>query len=137
MDRDEDDTRKGAGPRRPEEGERGPASRDIPTGRFSRFMKLSALSAGASTRYFGQKVKGFFQEPEARAESLLKTHLETARKTVEVMGNLKGAVMKVGQMISLHPENGLLPTELTALFNSLQSEAPTLPWPSIREQLER
>jgi len=112
-------------------------AQEIPTGRISRFMKLSALSAGASTRYFGQRVRGMFQEPEARAEAMLKTHMKTAQKTVEVMGNLKGAVMKVGQMISFNADNGVLPPELTSVFGRLQSQAPTLPYPSIRAQIVR
>jgi predicted unusual protein kinase regulating ubiquinone biosynthesis (AarF/ABC1/UbiB family) len=112
-----------------------PPAQEIPTGRLSRFMKLSALSAGASSRYLGNKVKGLFQEPEARAEAMLRSHLKTAQKTVEVMGNLKGAVMKVGQMISLNPENSIIPPELTAAFNRLQSQAPTLPYASIQEQI--
>ncbi len=121
----------------PEEEAEAPPAQEIPTGRFSRFMRLSALSAGASTRYLGQKMKGLFLNREARARGLMEAHRKTAEKTVEVMGQLKGAVMKVGQMISLHPEDGILPQELTQAFARLQSQAPTLPYPSIRAQIER
>ncbi len=109
----------------------------IPTGRFKRFMKLSALTANTSTRYLGQRLRGLLQDRETRARSMLETHRRTAERAVEVMGELKGAVMKVGQMVSLHPEDGILPPELTRAFSRLQSHAPTLPYPAIRRQVEQ
>lgn len=108
----------------------------MPSSRLGRFMKLSALSAGASTRYVGQLVKGVFQDKESRDASLFQAHLTTVREAVEVMDQLKGAVMKVGQLISVTHEGGILPTELSEVFAKLQHQASTLPFPLIQKRIE-
>lgn len=113
------------------------ASTALPTGKFGRFMKLSALSAGASTRYVGQLVKGVFQDAASREASLFQAHLTTVREAVEVMDQLKGAVMKVGQLISVTHEGGLLPPELSEVFAKLQHQASTLPFSMIQQRIEQ
>ena len=45
---------------------------------------------------------------------------------VETLGELKGAAMKVGQMLSLH--EGLLPPEVAAVLKALQKSAPRVPF---------
>jgi len=52
--------------------------------------------------------------------------LRNATRIVETLGEMKGAAMKVGQMLSLH--EGLLPPEVAAILRSLQKEAPKVPF---------
>lgn len=110
----------------------GPAQ-EIPTGRFQRFMKLSSLSGQVTASVLGQKVKGIFQKEEDRLKSALETQVRNAERMVETMGHLKGAVMKVGQMISLHDGEGM-PREISEILSKLQSQAPPLTYARIREQ---
>ena len=110
-------------------------ARDIPTGRVSRFFRMGRLSSTVSTSYLGQKIKGAFMDEETRNRELLKTHLRNAARMAETMGNLKGAVMKVGQMISLGDDE-LLPPEATEILKVLQSSAPYLPFPRIKQRVE-
>lgn len=58
-------------------------------------------------------------------ETGLHYKLEAAKKIVENMGELKGAVMKLGQMLSI-TEDLVLPKEITELFKKLQKDAPPM-----------
>lgn len=51
--------------------------------------------------------------------------LESAREIVKLMGELKGGMMKVGQMLSI-TDDLVLPPEITQLFKSLQKDAPPM-----------
>ena len=96
---------------------------------------MGRLSSTVSSSYFGQRVRGVFQDEETRKRDLLKTHLRNAERMAETMGHLKGAVMKVGQMISLGDEE-LLPPEATEILSVLQAHAPYLPFHRIRKRVE-
>ncbi len=96
---------------------------------------MGRLSSTVSSSYLGQKIRGVFQDEEARSRDLLRTHLKNAARMAETMGHLKGAVMKVGQMISLGDDE-LLPEEATEILKVLQAHAPYLPFPRIRERIE-
>ena len=65
-----------------------------------------------------------------RTENLVKN----ATRVAESLGRMKGAAMKVGQMISL--QDGLLPTEVAEVLRSLQSEAPRVPPEVMRWEVE-
>ncbi len=56
-----------------------------------------------------------------RTENLIKN----AARIVETLGEMKGAAMKVGQMLSLH--EGMLPPEVAEVLRALQKEAPRVP----------
>jgi len=96
---------------------------------------MGRLSSTVSSSYFGQRVRGVFQDEETRRRDLLKTHLRNAERMAQTMGHLKGAVMKVGQMISLGDEE-LLPPEATEILSVLQAHAPYLPFHRIRKRVE-
>jgi predicted unusual protein kinase regulating ubiquinone biosynthesis (AarF/ABC1/UbiB family) len=57
--------------------------------------------------------------------TLRSNQLESAREIVTLMGELKGGMMKVGQMLSI-TEDLVLPPEITQLFKSLQKDAPPM-----------
>ncbi|GAB4371693.1 MAG: AarF/ABC1/UbiB kinase family protein [Acidobacteriota bacterium] len=67
---------------------------------------------------------------ERRRETLLRE----ATRVVEALSRLKGAAMKVGQMLSLH--EGLLPAEVTEVLRLLQRKAPPIPFEIVREEIE-
>jgi predicted unusual protein kinase regulating ubiquinone biosynthesis (AarF/ABC1/UbiB family) len=109
--------------------------RDIPTGRVQRFFRMGRLSSSVSSSYLSQRLRGVFQSEETRSKDLLRTHLRNASRMADTMGNLKGAVMKVGQMISLGDAE-LLPPAAAEILKVLQAEAPFLPFHRIRERVE-
>jgi predicted unusual protein kinase regulating ubiquinone biosynthesis (AarF/ABC1/UbiB family) len=92
----------------------------LPTqGRFSRFRKLAGLSAqlGADVLKSGaRRLTG--EEPEILSKA-------AAEKLVSTLGELKGAAMKLGQVVSMDTE--FLSPEVRQVIARLQNEAPPMP----------
>ena len=65
-----------------------------------------------------------------RTENLVKN----AARIVDTLGEMKGAAMKVGQMLSLH--EGMLPPEVAEVLRALQKEAPRVPPEVMRYEVE-
>jgi predicted unusual protein kinase regulating ubiquinone biosynthesis (AarF/ABC1/UbiB family) len=105
------------------------------TGRFGRFARLSSLTAGVAARHLTQAVVGAFQSDEAAEESKKKALEKSADRIVETLGDLKGAAMKVGQMLSTDPE--VLPPELADKLTLLQRDAPPMEFGTVRDVVEQ
>jgi len=104
-------------------------------GRLSRFLKLGGLTSKVGASYLGQKIKGAFVSDETRATSLVRANVRNAQRIVKTLGELKGSVMKLGQMMSLQAD--VLPREMTEILTRLQKEAPPVEIAVIRRQIER
>jgi len=113
------------------------ATKKYHTSRSARFTKLGALSAKVGSSYVGHAVRGALQTAEGRAKSLLRTNTTNAMRVARTFGELKGAVMKVGQMLSLQED--LLPPEMREVLRGLQNQAPPVPFsnmfPVLRAEL--
>src|SRR5690606_35470432 len=64
-----------------------------------------------------------------------RAHEQAGELIAQTLGELKGAVMKVGQMASIAGD--LLPKELSEALGALQREAPPMDFEVIAEQIER
>ncbi|MFT7581410.1 MAG: putative unusual protein kinase regulating ubiquinone biosynthesis (AarF/ABC1/UbiB family) [Myxococcota bacterium] len=77
-------------------------------------------------------------ESSGLSEKLFKKHSDVAEKAFKTLGELKGVALKMGQMLSYM--DGAIPQEYQAVYQDvltrLQSEAPSLPWESVRPILE-
>jgi len=95
------------------------------TSAVRRFLKLGGLAgrvgASVATNQALDLVRSGPTKKVRQTENLLKNAL----RIVETLGELKGAAMKVGQMMSLH--EGLLPPEVAEVLGSLQKQAPKVP----------
>ena len=109
-------------------------SDDRPATRGKRFLKLAGMTASVASRYAKSRVKGVFQSAEDKARELQETHKETGDRIAQTLGELKGAVMKVGQMASIASD--VLPRELSDALGKLQKEAPPMAYEVIAEQIE-
>ncbi len=67
---------------------------------------------------------------ERRTENLV----ENALRLVDTLGEMRGAAMKLGQMLSLHAH--LLPPEVAEVLRALQKEAPRAPAEVMRWEVE-
>ena len=92
------------------------------TSRTSRFLKLTGLTGRVSSSYTGQRLKELFLDTRRSSLSRSETHVRNAERIVETLGELKGAVMKVGQYMSIQAD--LLPKEFADVLASLQKSAP-------------
>lgn len=100
----------------------------IPRGRLQRLGKLASLGAKVSSdlvRAKSRELLGGDGDPR----------VEAARRLLSTLGEMKGAALKLGQTISLGSDS--LPPEVRQVVSRMFSQAPTLPFPEIRAQLER
>ena len=103
-------------------------------GRFARFARLSSLTAAVAARHLGQKVTGAFLDEEDRAEAARAAQKKTAVEITKTLGDMKGAAMKVGQMMATDPE--LLPPDMMEEIAKLQHSAPPMPMSQVRSVVE-
>lgn len=101
--------------------------------------RSSALRWGQATRYAGTAASNLGRSEERKAERLETRHIESALKMASVLGELKGAAMKIGQMASFI-DIDFLPPEYREIYQEqlakLRSHAPSMPWDQVREVLE-
>jgi predicted unusual protein kinase regulating ubiquinone biosynthesis (AarF/ABC1/UbiB family) len=100
--------------------------------RGERFLRLASMTTSVVGKHARARVQALFV-PEAEDERSL-LYRESGQLIAQTLGELKGAVMKVGQMASI--ANDLLPPELTAALGRLQKEAPPVAYEVIAEQIE-
>ena len=104
------------------------------TSRGGRFFKLAGMTASVAGQYAGQRARrliGREQDEQARSESYGKM----ADQIAGTLGELKGAVMKVGQIASQTQD--FLPKEFSDALQRLQKEAPPMPFEVITAQVEQ
>ena len=82
----------------------------IPTSRLSRTAKVSSLAAGQAARHLGTRAANLARTEVGRDTALEPRHLEAAEQIVAALGTMKGAAMKLGQVMSFL-DVGLVPEE--------------------------
>jgi predicted unusual protein kinase regulating ubiquinone biosynthesis (AarF/ABC1/UbiB family) len=106
-------------------------SHDEPiTNAFHRFVKLGGLIGRVGVSMAGAQISDLARGDTTERVRTAEAMVRNATRIVETLGRLKGAAMKVGQMLSLH--EGLLPPEVAAVLSTLQKEAPRVP-PEVME----
>jgi predicted unusual protein kinase regulating ubiquinone biosynthesis (AarF/ABC1/UbiB family) len=102
--------------------------------RTKRFIKLAGMTASVAGRYAGGKIKDAIQGDEGRDERKSKTYSKMADDLTSTLGELKGAVMKVGQIVSQTQD--FLPEEFSQALKKLQKEAPPVAFSVIEKQIK-
>jgi len=95
------------------------------TSSVGRFVTLGGLAGRVGASVVGNQVLELVRSGPARQLRRTENLVRNAARIAETLGELKGAAMKVGQMLSLH--EGLLPPEVAEVLRSLQREAPRVP----------
>ena len=94
---------------------------------LSRLTKLGKSLVVATGHLAIDAVKNKTQDlidKSDRAQELTRK-ISATKEIVQSMGELKGALMKLGQMISI-TEDMVLPPEISALFRELQKTSPPM-----------
>ena len=111
----------------------------IPTGRIRRTAKVGGLIGGQAARAAVTRAANLRRTPEQRTEALDRRYLEAAMQMVEVLGNMKGAAMKVGQVISFLDVSAIPPEYRDVVQDALaqlRNAAPEVPFRDMRRVLE-
>lgn len=98
-----------------------------------RFLKLAGMSASIAKNVASHKVKGLFRDDDSHAQSQEQLYSDIGKQIAQTLGEMKGAVMKVGQIASQVKD--MLPDEVASALEVLQKESPPMPYPMIRRQL--
>lgn len=104
-------------------------------GRLSRTLKTAILGSKVGGSYLGGKLADAFRSGQDKASAEADRHVMNAKRIAQTMADLRGPLMKVGQLLSTHAE--ALPQEYGATLRSLQSSAPPMSYETIREVVEK
>jgi len=95
------------------------------TSAVRRFVKLGGLAGRVGASVVGNQVLDVARSGPAKQIKKTENLVRNAMRIAETLGEMKGAAMKVGQMLSLH--EGMLPPEVAEVLRGLQKEAPRVP----------
>ena len=99
--------------------------RKVPSGRLSRLSSFGQLAGGVAGGMLAEGAKRLASGERPRMSDLLLTP-GNARRVTEQLSKLRGAAMKLGQMISMDAGD-VLPAELTAILSKLRDSAHHMP----------
>src|SRR5919202_4087183 len=111
----------------------------IPTSRLARTARVSGLAAGQAARHLGTRAANVARTEDGREKALERRHLEAAEQIVAALGTMKGAAMKLGQVMSFL-DVGLVPEEHREQFQrklgALRDAAPKVRFADMRRVVE-
>jgi predicted unusual protein kinase regulating ubiquinone biosynthesis (AarF/ABC1/UbiB family) len=111
----------------------------IPTSRVARTAKVGRLAAGQAIRQAGTRAANVTRDEEGKRAALERRHIEAAEQIVTALGTMKGAAMKIGQVLSFL-DVGLVPPEYQEEFQKklakLRDAAPTVTFKDMKKVIE-
>jgi predicted unusual protein kinase regulating ubiquinone biosynthesis (AarF/ABC1/UbiB family) len=107
----------------------------ITRGRTRRVLKVGELATSVGSSYIWQAVRWPFRSADQRQQALLDTHIKNAIRIVERSKELRGAFMKLVQMLSMRDD--ILPAEALQVLSVVQSSVPPMDYALIRKQITR
>jgi predicted unusual protein kinase regulating ubiquinone biosynthesis (AarF/ABC1/UbiB family) len=111
----------------------------IPTSRVARTTRVGRLAAGQAVRQFGTRAANVARSDEKAQAALDRRQVQTAEQIVAVLGTMKGAAMKLGQVMSFL-DVGLVPEEFREEFQeklaALRDAAPKVSFQQMKKVME-
>jgi predicted unusual protein kinase regulating ubiquinone biosynthesis (AarF/ABC1/UbiB family) len=99
-----------------------------------RLLRLGSLAGRVGASVAAEQIAALARSREGREEHRLENLVVNARRIARALGELKGAAMKVGQMLSL--QDGLLPPEVAEVLRTLQKQSPPMPFEVVQDELD-
>jgi predicted unusual protein kinase regulating ubiquinone biosynthesis (AarF/ABC1/UbiB family) len=114
-------------------------AKSIPTSRLRRTAKLGGLVGSQGARMYATKATNLARSEDGRRAAAERRQLKAAEHILDVLGTMKGAAMKVGQVASF-VDTGTLPPEfharLEAKLAELRDSAPRVSFEDMRKVIE-
>lgn len=107
--------------------------RPVPVGWFRRLRLLGTMQAKVGAAYLFHWLRGWFKDADENKRLLAETHWRTAVRILDTMSYLRGATIKVGQMMGNFPD--IAPQEFTEALERLHFEAPPMHWSLLKEMV--
>jgi predicted unusual protein kinase regulating ubiquinone biosynthesis (AarF/ABC1/UbiB family) len=115
------------------------SEKKVPTGRVQRFARVGAAAASQAVKQTGTRAANVARSEERADEAMERRQIEAARQIVTVLGGMKGAAMKVGQVLSFL-DFGVVPEayreEFQAELAKLRDSAPQVSFEQMRKVIE-
>jgi predicted unusual protein kinase regulating ubiquinone biosynthesis (AarF/ABC1/UbiB family) len=106
----------------------------IPRSQLRRTARLGLLSSKLSTRQLWTSLRKLIARPERRKALAEAAHLRNAEDVLAVVGNMKGAVMKLAQIASFISDD--VPEQYQTALRQLQTSAPPMTFALARTVVE-
>lgn len=103
---------------------------------FQRTMSLTQMTLKIGGSVANHTLQNVFSHPSVKESKWASLLLSQSKMISEELGQLKGSLMKAGQMLSMYGEH-FLPPEANEFLKSLQSDSHTLVWSEIEKQLKK
>lgn len=107
------------------------STRKVPVGSLIRLWTLGSMQAKIVIGYLAYAIRSKFMNDSNKQRLLNETNLAAAIKLFGTMGYMRGAIMKVGQILGNLPT--ILPQEFADVLGALHFEAPPMHYSMIRE----
>jgi predicted unusual protein kinase regulating ubiquinone biosynthesis (AarF/ABC1/UbiB family) len=117
-----------------------PEAGKLPTGRVSRTARVGGLVAGQGLRWAGMRTANRVRTPERAAAAQSDRTAALVEQLVEQLGQMRGAAMKVGQMISMVEFDGLPDEEARDLqrrLAALRDDVPPVPFAQLEKLMRK
>lgn len=106
----------------------------VPSSRLGRLARLGSLATGVAGGMLAEGARQLAQGNRPKMADLLLTPAN-AKRVADELSRLRGAAMKVGQLISMDAGE-LLPPQLTEILGQLRSDAKPMPLGQLAQVLE-
>jgi predicted unusual protein kinase regulating ubiquinone biosynthesis (AarF/ABC1/UbiB family) len=115
-----------------------PEARRMPTGRIARTARVGGLVTGQGARWAGMRTANRVRSPERAAAAQNERTAALVKQLVDQLGQMRGAAMKVGQVLSMVEFEGLPEDERDALqakLAELRDDVPPVPFAKLERLL--
>lgn len=122
------------------EGADGRAAGQLPTGRVARTARVGGLVAGQGLRWAGMRAANRVRTPERAEEKRGERTAALVHQLVDQLGQMRGAAMKIGQIISMVEFEGLPEEqrdELRTKLAQLRDDVPPVPFRQLEKLLQK
>ena len=101
---------------------------------IARLLRLGSLVGRVGASVAVEQLVSLVRSGPSRKLHQVANLVRNAERIVRELGELKGAAMKLGQMLSL--QDTMLPPEVTGVLRALQKQAPPIPFDAVKRQLD-
>ena len=105
------------------------------TSAIGRFVRMGGLVGRVGVSVLSDQAVGLLRDGPTKRLKKAENLVRNAARIAATLGEMKGAAMKAGQMLSLH--EGLLPPEVASVLSVLQKEAPSVAFDVMEGELRR